>query len=190
MSKTVDELIGVYIEASNAVVWEAEKRGLCPMTLDMQRAGIAAVVRAVRDEMTKLGELEFQDSWTVLRKFNEILGYAGDEAAGGSSSNADKATEAGGARCATTSASAPATTHCPVCNGKGWDRFDSPCPPCEAAGRVPATDPAPAVCVWTPRKNMGWFQPSCRKSRMHETSAALKICPSCGLPIKFTEAQR
>jgi hypothetical protein len=38
-----------------------------------ERAGIRAVVEALRDEMTKLGALEFQDGWTVLHKFNEIL---------------------------------------------------------------------------------------------------------------------
>ena len=179
MSKTMDELMAAFKTGFRD---RLQGPGIRPEGDIAIRAGIAAVVRAVRDAAAR--------SEYPLRMLNEILGDAGDEAAGGSSSNADKATEAGGARCATTSASAPATTHCPVCNGKGWDRFDSPCPPCEATGRVPATDPAPAVCVWTPRKNMGWFQPSCRKSRMHETSAALKICPSCGKPIKFTEAQR
>ena len=51
----------------------------------------------------------------------------------------------------------------------------------------PASTPAADVCEWTPRKNVGWFQPSCRQSRMHETSAALKICPSCKKPISVKE---
>lgn len=87
MSKTVDELIGVYIEAANAVVWEAEKRGLCPMTLDMQRAGIAAVIRALRDEIVpeRMRITRANDTCTrssLRRYFNEILGDAGTATAG------------------------------------------------------------------------------------------------------------
>ena len=72
---TLDELIGVYIEASNAVVWEAEKRGLCPMTLDMQRAGVTAIVRALRDE-TRHMTLN-RDGLEEL--FTQILGIAAEE---------------------------------------------------------------------------------------------------------------
>lgn len=63
---TVDGLIGVYIEATNAVVWEAEKRGLCPMTLDMQRAGVTAIIRALRDE--------FREEYGMWERFTKILG--------------------------------------------------------------------------------------------------------------------
>ncbi len=108
MSKTVDELIGVYIEASNAVVWEAEKRGLCPMTLDMQRAGIAAVIRALApddDEIAAYNRLSYKvqeqlkceceylpedrcircsvvDALKCLETRYEILGDAGTATAG------------------------------------------------------------------------------------------------------------
>lgn len=81
VSKTVDELIGVYIEASNAVVWEAEKRGLCPMTLDMQRAGIAAVVSELMEHFVTGASTYAWDADDLHAEFMKILGAAGDEAA-------------------------------------------------------------------------------------------------------------
>jgi len=81
VSKTVEELIGVYIEASNAVVWEAEKRGLCPMTLDMQRAGIAAVVSELMEHFVTGASTYAWDADDLHAEFMKILGAAGDEAA-------------------------------------------------------------------------------------------------------------
>lgn len=111
MSKTVDELIGVYIEASNAVVWEAEKRGLCPMTLDMQRAGIAAVVRAVRDEFGRI--MYPGDDWNrqgILEQFEVILGDAGNEKVAGGPTREDGP---GGVEQAVPAVT-PATAHAPA----------------------------------------------------------------------------
>lgn len=68
---TIDDLVALYESHSTF------------HKLDPKSHAMRVVVRALRDEMTKLGALEFQDSWTVLRKFDEILGDAGDEVAGG-----------------------------------------------------------------------------------------------------------
>ena len=156
MSKTVDELIGVYIEASNAVVWEAEKRGLCPMTLDMQRAGIAAVVRAVRDEFGRI--MYPGDDWNrqgILEQFEVILGDTAEARSAGVLA---------------------------VESREGAMISEAP--------EAPATDPAPAVCVWTPQDEgpaHEIWKTGC--GTMYERAKSTGWCNKCKAPIKFTEAK-
>lgn len=115
MSKTVDELIGVYIEASNAVVWEAEKRGLCPMTLDMQRAGIAAVVRELMEHFVTGASTYAWDADDLHAEFMKLLGTAGDEVAGGPTREDGRSVEqlaATSSHAVTAPATAPAPAVC------------------------------------------------------------------------------
>lgn len=151
---------------------------------DCRRAGIAAVVRALRDEVEKIWTSEDMGCGPILSVFNQILGDAGNEkVAGGSSSNADKATEAGGARCATTCASAPATDPCPRCGYPAQDQCDSP--GCNI-------DPAPAVCEW---REISVLDGIDHYSTKHGVKNRLHlyrkddVCPNCKAPIKFTEAK-
>ena len=64
--------------------------------------------------------------------------------------------------------------------------------------RSPATDAAPAVCVWTETSidplGYAWLNSSCGLVDCHERDVLMqpdpqKHCPSCGKPIKFTEAK-
>lgn len=184
MSKTVDELIGVYIEASNAVVWEAEKCGLCPMTLDMQRAGIAAVIRALRDAVilkidahNGCGILATETAIDATRDvFNEILDSdAGNEKVAG--------------------ACADGTVVQRQRYGEN-DRQSKDGAEVSPRHPDPATDPAPAVCEWVFVHRMEadeWtdyrlYRQSC-DGEEYATRSALQSCPSCGKPIKFTEAK-
>ena len=62
----------------------------------------------------------------------------------------------------------------------------------------PATDAAPAVCVWTETSidplGYAWLNSSCGLVDCHERDVLMqpdpqKHCPSCGKPVKFTEAK-
>ena len=75
MSKTVDDLVRVFeIAHYGAANGPADKTRL--------RAGIAAVVRALRDEFGRI--MYPGDDWNrqgILEQFDQILGAAGDEVA-------------------------------------------------------------------------------------------------------------
>ena len=52
----------------------------------------------------------------------------------------------------------------------------------------PATQPAPAVCVWTGEEYVT-YSTSCESEHdVDPHKAPPTYCPSCGKPIKFTEA--
>lgn len=112
---------------------------------DKDVEGMRAVVRALRDEVSKhdyLREVDFM--------FNEILGAAGDEVAG----------------------RVGETKHPDVTS--------------------PATDPAPAVCEWTcvaEGAEYDIYDVGCDSESLSAWRRP-EHCPSCGKPIKFTEAQR
>ena len=72
----------------------------------------------------------------------------------------------------------------------------------EQRADAPATDPirdaAPAVCEWTETSidplGYAWLNSSCGLVDCHERDVLMqpdpqKHCPSCGKPIKFTEAK-
>ena len=71
----------------------------------------------------------------------------------------------------------PATDPCPRCGYPAQDQCDSP--GCNI-------DPAPAVCVWE-GGNWDWVS-DC--GAVQEDPPLTSSCLYCGLPIKFTEAQR
>lgn len=128
-----------------------------------QRAGIAAVIRAVRDEM------QFGD-WTAWHRLNEILGVAESEKASGSE---------------------PASVHTqeqrpdPQVAGSAKTVDAQQC----QTNTIPATAPAPAVCVWTQRgANEPGFYSTPHGIRHHIFFGRMP-CPVCGGFIKFTEAK-
>lgn len=54
---------------------------------------------------------------------------------------------------------------------------------------APATAPAPAVCEWTPQRSLpDWRLTSCGMVCTEQSNRNGK-CQSCGKPIKFTEAK-
>lgn len=77
---TLDDLLNIGNEAAYDVASEAERMGLCPSGVEMGRARIAAVVRALRDEM---------DFWALHDckhdVFDEILASDGEVKAAGAS---------------------------------------------------------------------------------------------------------
>lgn len=105
MSKTVDDLVKVYIIAH----FGADNG---PRNRERYRAGIAAVVRAVRDEIVEGGNCKYCVATTAM--YNEILGDAGSEkVAGGSTREDEKAVEAAGDKGPVT-VNSPATTPAPA----------------------------------------------------------------------------
>jgi len=128
---------------------------------EADRAGVTAIVRALRDE-TRHMTLN-RDGLEEL--FTQILGDAGEKVG----------------------------TH-------GSPELDEDARKLEAMGQdpgmtleellEPATDAAPAVCVWTGEEYVT-YSTSCESE--HEVDphkAPPTYCPSCGKPIAFTEAQR
>jgi len=182
---TVDDLIGVYIEASNAVVWEAEKRDLCPMSRDIQRAGVIAIVRALRSELaiahneggfmmatTKQCNGPAYADWRI----NSILGDAGEKVAEMPDLPTRTVQLTG-----VTRSQRPDIQFEPATDAA----------PAFYAGQDPKislnTDAAPAVCEWTSRgRNEPGFYSTPHGIR--HMSLRHDSCVSCGKPIKFTEA--
>ena len=158
MSKTVDELVRVYCDAFYAQRDKAPAEGIT----QADRAGIIAVVTALRDEILR----DYggnNHSWcerVALGAINEILApREGGQAAGGSTREDGRSVE----QLAATSSHAVT---------------------------APATAPAPAVCEWTPQRSLpDWRLTSCGMVCTEQSNRNGK-CQSCGKPIKFTEAQR
>jgi len=173
---TVDDLIGAYIEASNAVVWEAEKRGLCPMSQDMHRAGVTAIVRALRDEIVPPTKSRAASSTMltrhVLAGFDEILGDAGEKVAEMPDLPTRTVQLTG-----VTKSRRPDIQFEPATDAA----------PAFYAGQDPKislnTDAAPAVCEWRGSKDGQLAYMGCTK-RLEWTYDRRK-CPSCGKPIAF-----
>lgn len=163
MSKTVDELCDVFGQAAGAEYdrWLHDRRNdpvelAAGLALRMRRAGIAAVIMALRDDIIpeRMRLTRANDTCTrssLRRYFNEILGDAGDEVAGA-------------------------------------ERVGTPTS-AVAQAKTPATDPAPAVCVWEVDGRNLWFA-RCPKQMGHRSySQPPSHCPACKAPIKFTEAK-
>lgn len=85
---TLDDLVARYIEATTDVVHEAERRGLCPIGIEMSRAGVRAVLEAlhprlelylytVHQDVTEKSAAAFADGF-----IDEILRPASEDAAG------------------------------------------------------------------------------------------------------------
>lgn len=133
-----------------------------------RRAGIEAVVRALRDEMA---------SGTAWHAINEILGDAGEKVGTHGSPELDE-----------DAFKLQAMGKDP---GMTIEEF------LDEHFKPPATDPAP-VCKWTlntlPEPDGGsHYETSCGDAwcRWYNTPKEdnYSYCPSCGKPIKFTEAK-
>lgn len=163
------------------------------------RVRLARVVRAMRgviDQAYSEGRASKVrgDNENVQRRWvdamiNEILGGDAEEAAGGPARKDGKAVEAAGDKGPVT-VNSPATDPCPDCGGRkylakhalnGTYYVHCHCP------KLKATDPAPAVCVWTSRgRNEPGFYSTPHGIR--HMSLRHDSCVSCGKPITFTEA--
>lgn len=183
MSKTVDDFRTINNCAYHKFLNDIEGRETeyPDAIVEAERAGIAAAVRALRDELeTSLSEIARREccgrgtvsrysdqpeccdcpdllvtTEQVNKVFNEILGDAGERVAG-------------------------------VSVGNGETELD------RTSGPAPATDPAPAVCVWAQQSLQAFYNSACGLDSMTHGNAVCKCqdtCPSCGLPIKFTEAK-
>lgn len=162
MSKTIDELVKVYIIAH----FGADNG---PRNRERYRAGIAAVIRAVRDEIVEDGNCKYCVATTAM--YNEIIGDAGEK----------NLLDAGsGGRSATSE-----TTSGDVANAQGEAS------PRRVVPNSPATAPAPAVCVWQRDPEPVQMVSACgyRVDCSPYFFVPTGHCPSCGLPIKFTEAK-
>lgn len=167
---TVDDLAEVYDAAVSKryIEWVNAPEGSDHLTNDiLRRAGIRAIVRALRDDFVtaavsgvalaahvnagtaKPGAVErIADS-----VINEILGDAGEKVA----------EPTAGQRLIKAAKEAAAI----------------------ARGEVP--DAAPAVCVWIDQvKGMAWA--GC-DNKLYPIKSAVNGCNGCGAPVKFTEAK-
>ena len=178
MSKTVDDLVKVFDEAH----WSAHSR----------RAGIAAVVRAVRDEM----HAHPGECWACednRNKFNEILGDAGEKVAG--SANTVDAQQCQTTTISVTDPYEPITGVTDYHRGKTvGERLITAAKEAVAIARgekEPAREYAP-VCVWTRADkskllNVQWWSVGCVSGLKREGHHS--PCSSCGKPIRFVEAK-
>ena len=186
MSKTVDDLIMVFEKA------RAEAAPFPQHHEDGLYAGIAAVIRALRDEMMR--EFERCDSCSGIEHvepfFDEILGDAGAEKVAGGPTRED------GQSCNSSDGSSPATAPAPVTiketiAGTVLRMEQGYTGGMNDLSVTPATDPAPAVCVWTKGfetyENRKWWRAGCGWSFYGKPPFV--NCRRCGKPIKFTEAK-
>ena len=154
MSKTMGDLRKAYKDGYRTKVDSYDYHPTPSSIVEAERAGIAAVVRALRDEFGRI--MYPGDDWNrqgILEQFEEILGAAGDEAAGGPTREDGQASQ--------------------------------------GAASTPAAAPAPDVCVWLPHHQTGMgmlFVSKCDRELHFVTASG--DCPSCGLPIKFTEESK
>lgn len=152
MSKTVDELMVIYDAAHEKALGEAQvNENFIEVMRRAQRAGIRAVIAALRDEFGRI--MYPGDDWNrqgILEQFDQILApREGGQAAGGSTSNASKAIGEGGA-------SVPGTP--------------TPAAPAPTVGQrlIKAAHEAAAIA-------RGDMQPG----RVHAAPAPDVICPHC-----------
>lgn len=167
---TIEDLMKIFHEAQHEFTYTAP--GIGGDRID--RAGVRAVVEALRDEMLRkegpethnLSErIGLRVGVTMLDKI--LDSDAGEKVAGG--------TNGEGAAAAEPNVAMPATD--PILYSPALERL------------VTHADAAPAVCVWTGEEYVT-YSTSCESE--HEVDphkAPPKHCPSCGLPIKFTEAK-
>ncbi len=167
---TLDELMKIFHEAQHEFTYTAP--GIGGDRID--RAGVTAIVRALRDELCVFyeDEMVIRDTWELYQEFNEILGVAESEKASGSG---------------------PASVHTqeqrpdPQVAG-GANAVDAQ--QCQT-NTTPATDPAPAVCVWRFNLERSVWRTHCGQYYgpfQAGDREPMKHCFHCSAPIKFTEA--
>ena len=155
---TIDDLVWVYLDAFSDEMDRTEAEG------DMERAGVTAIVRALRDEIFDARGNASYGSLAIYDLFNEILGSdAGEKVAEGNFTNPSEGRVI-----------APATD--PAYTGGMND--------------LCVTDAAPAVCEWTGGITafpMSGCNPSAAYINRNYRDG--DMCPLCDKPIKFTEAK-
>jgi len=182
VSKTVDELVQAFDKAYCEKLDDAEGT----------RAGVAAIVRALRDEIAPPPPLQ-DDTWEIKwptealeRLFNEILGSDAGEKVAGGSTREDGHDDAG-----IVLTSAPVTIKETIAGTvlrmeQGYTGgMNDICVPAPAE-RSDAT----AVCEWK-RGKEDWLFIGCRPQFglnpiFYKPEGA---CEFCSAPIKFTEAK-
>ena len=179
MSKTVDELHEIYRNARLGEIFAAKDEELVTDVRERaERAGIAAVVRALRDEVDRIWIDEDMGCGTILDVFNQILGDAGvqERHLTVQEQNIIHSALRRSVKVA------------------GAERVGTPTS-AVAQAKTPATAPAPDVCEWRDDAYIGCFTTSCSDdaawNRLGGTpkDEGYNFCPSCGKPIKFTEAK-
>lgn len=150
------------------------------------RAGIAAVIRALRDEFeNEMGKcLDCSASGVhdhLDEVFNRILGDAESGKVAGASAREGEAAGLEQPRAART----PATDTAPDKNWTGALQWEDAC---RSVASLP--DLAPDECEWTDVGDK--YQSACGRSHFAWTSRdGVVVCPACKKPISFnTEAQR
>lgn len=194
MSKTVEELCDVFGRAVGAEYdrWLNERpmQGTGP-TLLMRRAGVEAVVRALRDEIVEDGDCKYCVATTAM--YNEILGDAGEKVAG--SANTVDAQQCQTTTISVTDPYEPITGVTDYHRGKTvGERLITAAKEAVAIARgekEPAREYAP-VCVWTRADkskllNVQWWSVGCVSGLKREGHHS--PCSSCGKPIRFVEAK-
>jgi len=184
---TVDDLIAVFEKA------RAEAAPFPQHHEDGLYAGIAAVVRALRDEFLQSPALEDEGMVTVVDDiFDQILGDAVEKVAGGLPDDAVPIP----LMHPESAISAPATELCEDCPRIGHSTDETRCTPCPRRKATDTMPPlykmlempaaAPAVCVWAydVRTDPWPWRSSCGNGWRDSK----RTCPQCKKQVKFTEA--
>lgn len=197
---TVDDLMLIFDEAEAVVSVTPTKGGIVPMAA-IRRAGIRAVVEALRDEIVpeRMRITSANDTCTrssLRQYFNEILGSdaGAEKVAGGSTREDERSVEQLGATSshATTS---PATDPLPHLSEREKALFVAALKGDAGPTTPPATAAAPAVCEWTMDTHPddgSHYDTACGDAWCSVLGGTPKqdnysFCPSCGKPITFTE---
>jgi hypothetical protein len=152
---SIDELVTTFTVA----YWGANNG---PADRTNARAGVTAIVRALRDEIDRIWTSDDMGCGTIIAVFNEILG----------SDAGEKVAEMPDLPTRTVQLTGITKSQRPDI------QFE------------PATDAAPAVCEWTKGfetyENRKWWRAACGHS--FYGTPTFENC-KCGKPIKFTEAK-
>lgn len=188
MSKTVDELVKVYDDAYSKA-YDALAYDVSEEDEASKRAGIAAVIRALRDE--------FREEYGMWERFTEILGDAGEKVA----EAPDLPTRTVQLTGITKSprpdvqfepATVPAPAGCDVCRGTGFvyvRTMHDPDGPREKEVCEECHAPAPDVCEWTYKPDEVAMPPTSCVEAISVSLGGKWVCTGCLQPIKFTEAK-
>jgi len=205
---TVDELMKIGRAARTAYIMQ--RQGVAGTLPDAERAATVAIVQALRNEIADAYERGFDDAtsedWGSPRKhrsnyacaesiINEILGDAGEKVA----ETPDPPTRTVQLTGITKSkrpdiqfepATDPIRDAVAMARGRVLVVDDIPMLNKLAAAMKPATDAAPAVCVWTKHAEKRWSIQCAPHGFFNPTPKRLAAerCAMCKAPIKFTEA--
>lgn len=177
---------------------KAAREGMSYFEYDHEK-GVRAVIVALRDDLVNKG---YNFGWNASDfedEFNDILGDAGEKAAGGPTREDGQAAQPGQYAPAADffSKEAPEWSKdpfnedmaatCGTCGAwmsvvrPGKHQCDNP--DCNS----PAANPSPAVCEWTDGGDV-WNTP-CMPPDELLTTETFNFCPSCGKPVRIVEGK-